>query len=486
MSDSETQLLPLGLQHETRGKGHNEELKVGEVDPAYSEAQASEQAGFQVRRGRGRRRWAGAPERRSRVVPFLLVGAVGLGVIAGVVARGFVSPAQVAASAKPPPASLITAKVRFGILPVVVTLRANVANGHPIQVHAPGNLAGALPVVTSADVSSGQYARDGQLLITVAEQPVFVFTGVIPAFRTMSLGIKGPDVSQLQAGLVGAGFGIGADATGIYGLGTAAAVAALYKADGVTAESTGSPAMVARLTRTLGTARMSLSRARIRLAAAKKDGASQSVLAADRATVSSTESRVTADSGALAAAEKVTGAEIPLGAVMFLPHLPIRVLSVDKVGTTIASGSPALELGSGRVTLTSLADGAQVSLLRAGMPATAISDLSGARFPIRILTVRGQKVVFVPTGRVPAGVAGQNVEVTVTTSRVRTLIVPVAAVSTGALGQTYVTVSAGRGRTVQVPVRLGVSTGGEQAVSPRHAGQLRPGEYVALGIGAAR
>ncbi len=479
MTERETEPTTLGLPPEGTGRAYDGELSGGVT--------LSGVPGFQARRGRTLGRgWAGAPERRSRVLPLLLAGAVGLGVVAGVVARGFVSPAQVAASAKPPPASLITAKVRFGVLPVLVTLRASVANGHPIGVYPPGNLAGALPVVTSADVSRGQYVHDGQLLITVAEQPIFAFTGVIPAFRTMALGIHGPDVMQLQEGLEQIGFGIGTDAAGVYGPGTATAVAAWYKEDGVTAEFTGSPAKVTQLSGQLGAAQISLSLAQAKLAADKKDGASKAVLAAERNEVVNAEGKVSAVSSALAAEEKVTGAEVPLGAVIFFRHLPTRVLSVDKIGTTIASGALALQLGSGRVTLTSSADGAQVSLLRTGMAATAISDLSGSRFPIRISAVRGQTVLFAPTGKLPASVIGQNVEVTITTSRVRTFIVPVAAVSTGALGQTYVTVPGARGRTVPVLVRLGVSTGGEQAVSPVRAGQLRPGEYVVLGIGAVR
>jgi hypothetical protein len=100
--------------------------------------------------------------------------------------------------------------------------------------------------------------------------------------------------------------------------------------------------------------------------------------------------------------------------------------------------------------------------------------------------VRGPQVVLVPAGRVPAGVAGQNVGVTVTASRVRSFIVPVAAVSTAGSGQAYVTLSAGAGRTVNVPVRLGVSSGGQQAVSAVHPGGLRAGDLVVLGIGSAK
>jgi len=73
-----------------------------------------------------------------------------------------------------------------------------------------------------------------------------------------------------------------------------------------------------------------------------------------------------------------------------------------------------------------------------------------------------------------------------TASRVRSFIVPVAAISTSASNQTFVTLSVGGGRTKAVRVRLGVSSGGLQAVTPVRQGGLRPGDLVVLGIGAAK
>jgi HlyD family secretion protein len=401
------------------------------------------------------RRLPGSPERRSRALPVLVVLALVLGVVAGVVARGFVSPAQEAANAKSPAASLITARVRFGILAIPVTMRANVGNGNPVQVGAPGDLGSSLAVVTSVDVSRGQRVGQGRLLVTVAERPVFVFQGVIPVFRTMARGMHGPDIAQLQVGLESAGYGTGSDASGVYGPGTAAAVAALYRANDVTPVSSGSggasPHTAAAVTG-----------AQIGLAMAKRPAAR---------------------------AGRSPSAEVPLGEVVFVPHLPARVLSVDKLGATVGSGKSAsgvVTLGSGKITLKAFAFGGQARLLRPGMTGTATSDQTGAHFAVRITSVRGPQVVLVPAGRVPAGVAGQNVGVTVTASRVRSFIVPVAAVSTAGSGQAYVTLSAGAGRTVNVPVRLGVSSGGQQAVSAVHPGGLRAGDLVVLGIGSAK
>src|SRR5215831_11986430 len=167
--------------------------------------------------GRGRRiggRLPGSPERRSWALPVLVVLALLLGVAAGIVARGFISPAQVAANAKAPKASLITQRVRFGVLAVPVNMRANVSNGNPLQIAPPSDLGGSLAIVTSVNVSPGQHVGQGTLLLTVAERPVFVFGGKIPVFRAMTPGIKGADVKELQVGLQAAGHSTGADASG--------------------------------------------------------------------------------------------------------------------------------------------------------------------------------------------------------------------------------------------------------------------------------
>jgi peptidoglycan hydrolase-like protein with peptidoglycan-binding domain len=384
--------------------------------------------------GRGGR-LPGSPDRRSRTLPVLLALAVLLGAVAGFVARGFVSPAQEAANAAAPQASLITAQVRFGVLPVLVTMRANIVTGHSVPVGVPSDLGGAVAVVTSVGVKVGERVGQGTLLATVAERPMFLFQGKIPVFRVMAPGIHGPDVVQLQVGLADAGFGTGSDPSGVYGPGTAAAVAALYKAQGLVA---------------------------VPAAGSGKQPAT--------------------------GAKRAPSAEIPMGEVLFVPRLPARIGSAAHLGEVVSSGKPVVTLTSGRTTLQGFAGPAQVSLLRSGMRATAISDFTGRSFPVRITAVHlPQQVTFVPVGRLPARLGGQNVEVSVTTSRVRSFIVPVAAVSTAGNGQTFVTVATGRGnQTRQVPVRLDLVSGGEQAVTPLRPGSLRAGQLVVLGIATSQ
>jgi HlyD family secretion protein len=449
------------------------------------------------------RRLPGSPERRSRALPVLVGLALVLGVAAGIVARGFISPAQVAANAGAPKASLITARARFGVLTVPVNIRANVSDGNPVQVGAPSDLNGSLPVVTSVNVRPGQRVGQGQLLITVAERPVFLFGGAIPVFREMSPGMRGADVTELQAGLQAAGYGVGSDASGVYGPGTAAGVAALYKANGVTPVYAGSRSGLAHLSNQVSSAKQTLSSAQSKLKADEDSHASKSVIASDQAAVTQAEKQLAAAERALASAQKTTGAQIPMGEVVFVAHLPARVLSVDKLGTTVGSSSSsgagprpgpvqgksstaAVQLGSGKVLLTGFAPITQARLLRPGMTGRAFSDVSGVRFAARITSVQGTRLVLVPVGRVPGRVVGQNVEVTMTASRVRSFIVPVAAISTAGSNQTFVTLSVGGGRTKAVLVRLGVSSGGLQAVTPVRQGALRPGDLVVLGIGAAK
>jgi multidrug efflux pump subunit AcrA (membrane-fusion protein) len=98
----------------------------------------------------------------------------------------------------------------------------------------------------------------------------------------------------------------------------------------------------------------------------------------------------------------------------------------------------------------------------------------------------GYRVAFMPSGPLPGGIVGKSIAITTGTRSTgpQVLIVPVASISTGASGRTYVTVATAAGRERDVTVRLGLSTGGEQAVSPV-GGALKPGESVVIGSAAA-
>jgi HlyD family secretion protein len=414
--------------------------------------------------------------RRRPVLAVVVAFAVALALAAGFISRGFVSPAQQAARASAPRPSLITAPVRRGTLPVEVVLRATVAHPDPVAISAPASLAGD-PVVTSVGVRVGEAVSEGSLLGTVAERPVFVMVGRVPAFRTITPGTSGVDVRELQQGLIAAGHDIGSDTAGTYGPGTAAAVLALYHARGVQPDvSSGAVgALTAARAQAAAAARMLASASGRRLPAAKSADA---------------EAR-----RALAQAQIAAEASVPLGEVVFVPRLPARVLSHASLGSTVGQGgatgaaattggspshaAPTLAvIGSSQVTLTASAGQSDASQLRSGMRGTAISDLSSTRLRVRLRAADAHELTFLPLRRVPTGLLGQSVEIDVVANRVRSLIVPISAISTDPTGRTYLTVVGARQLLRAVYVRLGYSTGGRQAVT---AHGLRPGEPVLIG-----
>lgn len=56
-------------------------------------------------------------------------------------------------------------------------------------------------VLTSIDVTQGQSVGPGTILYRVDLRPVVLADGQVPAFRDLSIGIRGPDVAQLRAHL---------------------------------------------------------------------------------------------------------------------------------------------------------------------------------------------------------------------------------------------------------------------------------------------
>ena len=312
------------------------------------------------------------------------------------------------------------------------------------RLGSPGDLSGDLAVVTAVATRPGANVADGSLIAAVAGRPVFVMRGQIPAYSAMSYGSTGIEVSELQAGLEAAGFGVGFDTAGTYGAGTAAAVADLYQRDGyapVTAPGPGG------------------------------------------------------GSGGKHKARPTQYATVPLGEIMFTPSLPVTVVSVAHLGQTIASGKPLARLGSGRLTFQAATDVNTASLLRVGARGRATSDLSNGSFAIRLSAKQpgsapgggpGAKLTFVP---VNAGAAatyvGQNMALHVGTGQAGGLqwVVPVSAVVTSASGTSSVTVVHGS-RQVSVPVQAGLAYAGHEVVRPLGGG-LRAGDQVVIGVGGS-
>ena len=178
--------------------------------------------------GGGKRRFARRRrERDDRGTPLrgrggLVIGAVlaltvVVGVLAFLIGRGVSTPAQQAARARPPAASVLTAPVVLTYARTTVVLRGTLTDGGAISVGVPGDLSGDLAVVTAVAIAPGAQVDDGSLIAAVAGRPVFVLRGQIPAYSTMSYGSTGVEVTELQAALEATGFSIGSDTAGTYG-----------------------------------------------------------------------------------------------------------------------------------------------------------------------------------------------------------------------------------------------------------------------------
>jgi HlyD family secretion protein len=379
------------------------------------------------------------------VVGAVLALTVVVGAVAFLIGRGVSTPAQQAARARSPRASVLTAPVVLTHARTTVVLRGTLTDGGAISVGVPGDLSGDLAVVTAVATAPGAQVDDGSLIAAVAGRPVFVLKGHIPAYSTISYGSTGVEVSELQAGLEAAGFSIGSDTAGTYGAGTAAAVADLYHRGGYAPVTAAGPA--------------------------------------DR-------------SGAKHKARPKQYATVPLGEVMFTPSLPVTVVSVAHLGQTITSGKPLARLGSGRLSFQAATDVNTASLLKVGAPGRATSDLSNGSFAIRLSAKRpggapaggpGAKLTFTPIN--PAAAAryvGQNMALHVDTGQAGGLqwVVPVSAVITNASGASSVTVLHGS-RQVSVPVRAGLAFAGREVVRPIGGG-LKAGDQVVIGLGGSR
>jgi hypothetical protein len=390
---------------------------------------------WRLPRGRGGDRGTPLRRRGGLVVGAVLALTVVVGVAAYLIGRGVSTPAQQAARAKAPAASLLTAPVLLTQARTTVVLRGTLTDSGAIPVGVPGDLSGDLAVVTAVAIAPG--AR-------VAGRPVFVLQGQIPVYSTMSYGSTGVEVSELQAALEAAGFSIGSDTAGTYGAGTAAAVAGLYERVGYAPVTAAGPA---------------------------------------------------AGSGAKHKGRPVQYATVPLGEMMFTPSLPVSVVSVAHLGETIASGKPLAKLGSGRLSFPAATDENTASLLKVGAIGRATSDLSNGSFAIRLSAKRpgsapgggpGSQLTFTPVNAtVAAPFVGQNMALHVPTGQARGLqwVVPVSAVITNASGASSVIVLHGS-REVSVPVAAGLAFAGREVVRPIDGG-LTSGDQVVIGIGGS-
>ena len=164
----------------------------------------------------------------NRVIWVIAAVAV-VSLIAGIALSRFViSPADAASNAAAPEGGLITVPVEFRALSNNVTIRgdANFADSVEVTVET-GDLGGPA-VVTGQVPEVGATLGAASVALEVTGRPVIVLPGDLPVYRTLRVGVSGPDVLQLKQALQSLGINPGNAASNVFDAATSAAVAALY------------------------------------------------------------------------------------------------------------------------------------------------------------------------------------------------------------------------------------------------------------------
>ena len=381
--------------------------------------------------------------RRRRNVLLVIVGLAVIASVGGLlISTTIKSPAQQAAETAAPGLTRLTAPVQYTV--IRNTVQANGVITKPPQISSLSSGGGgggpsagnAQQVVTKIFKPPGRFVAPGNVIIEVAGQPFFVFQGAVPAYRDMAPGESGTDIAQLQAGLEGLGFGIGADASGVYGRGTAAAVAAFYQGLGYTA-----PAV--------------------------RDGP-----------------------------KAARGAEVPLSEIMFVPRFPARVVKLGGGVGKIVSGS-LVTLSLGSPAIKGQLNPAYGSLVRPGMHVTIAAQGSPAvvQGTIKSVTGKAQTANSISGGlyypmRIklrkplpPSMGPGQDVILSVRAAQSSgpMLAVPEAALFGGQDGRDYVTKVTGPNSATRVAVTVVATGDGLVGIRPDQPGALKQGVLVVTG-----
>lgn len=190
-----------------------------------------------------------APLGGRRVLAIVSAAAVITAMAGWAAAASIESPAERAASTAPPEPGPVAVPVESRAMSSGVVGRATVTFEDALRISADGVAsgdaggagdgeggdapAGGVAVLTTAPLAVGTEVTAGDALFAAAGRPRIVLEGVLPAWRDLRGGDRGPDVDQLQAALVALGR-LDA-ASGVYDAATADALAAVYGNAGFTA-----------------------------------------------------------------------------------------------------------------------------------------------------------------------------------------------------------------------------------------------------------
>jgi hypothetical protein len=196
----------------------------GMVDAAASTDPQSKKARRQQSRSQG---W-GRLLRGNRVIWVMAVIAV-VALVAGLaLGRFIVSPGQAAADAKAPDAGLITVPVENRQLSNDVTIRGDATYADSVEVKIETGEIGGAAIVTGQVPELGATLDAATVALEVTGRPVIVLAGDLPVYRSLRVGVSGPDVLQLKQALNAVGIDPGTLDSDVFDAATSSAINALY------------------------------------------------------------------------------------------------------------------------------------------------------------------------------------------------------------------------------------------------------------------
>lgn len=233
--------------------------------------------------------------------------------------------------------------------------------------------------------------------------------------------------------------------------------------------------------------------------------------------VAAAEEALAAAKATLTTTQESSGPTVPQGEIVFLPSFPARVTAAQATVGAIGSGggggggggdgqpaagggastaaTSALELAVGNLVVNTTISAGDVGLLRNGMKVELLDEATSTTYPATITQLAEEPTsgadgalaypaVIVPDKPLPDSLTGSNLRVTATTASTETeaLVVPIAAVSSGADGNTRVSVVDGpNGIPTDVEVKAGLSADGFVAIEPVVADSIKAGDLVVIG-----
>lgn len=431
--------------------------------------------------------------RRNLTLVVGLVVMVALAAVAWRVGANVRSPDQAAAEAAPPEPSAVTATVERRVLEATVITRADVLPTTSVNITGPSAdaEAGGTGVVTRVYAARGEEVTAGARVIEVSGRPVFVFAGTTPIYRTLRPGMSGTDVAQLQAGLAQIGCNAGDSAT--FDDPTKACVDQLYTDAGYqtvrnspteTADLNAAEAAVVDAEDAVAIAEVARRSA--------PEGSELERLAVEQQRRSLDRARQ-----ALGELWAVSGPVVPFGEVVFVPSLPARVDAVGAVvgesSTPDLSGQPLMIVSSPDLQAHISIPQTDRDLVRVGTTVELLYEATGETLSGTIVSI-GDELQSSETSAVPAYPAvvdadfpadwsNLNLRATLTSASTdgEVLVVPLAAVTSSADGQTRVEVERAGGLFDTVDVTTGLAAAGFVVVEPVDEASLEAGDRVVVG-----